>query len=263
MTGGAFMISREIFDNDIWEDPIKLRIFLFLVGKAVFAEEGKRVAGVDLKRGQYLRSYRNLIEDLSYKENRSVKKISLSTLHRKLDALVKEDRLKVEETPLGTIFTVVNYSTYQNFDHYKKPKEAAPVQQPEEQQPSAQNEDAEKNLQALLNRFLELRGKGLNYSAKDVDAAQGILQYVPIDKAIHYLEEKFKAYKPKHNWDVISNLEYCAGYIVESYQNEQKIRSIQAGGGRSGKNHAGSANGAPQQDSITGGKVGRLRRKQS
>ncbi|PAE27887.1 hypothetical protein CHI07_16950 [Paenibacillus sp. 7884-2] len=116
---GAFQTSREIFENPIWSDIPKFRIFFYIYGNAVFAKEGTTVAGMHLDRGQFLRSYRNLQEDLAYIENRSVKKYSLSVIKRKVDSLVKENRLKIEDSELGTLFTVVNYETYQGFDHYK------------------------------------------------------------------------------------------------------------------------------------------------
>ena len=119
MAGGAFQTSREIFENPIWQDVIKFRLFFFIVGNAIFAEEGARSGGVHLKRGQYLRSYRNLSSDLEYLDNRSLKKYSISVIKKKVDQLVKENRVEIEETELGTLFTVVNCDMYQGFDHYK------------------------------------------------------------------------------------------------------------------------------------------------
>ncbi|WP_337970222.1 DnaD domain-containing protein [Virgibacillus salexigens] len=116
---GAFQTSREIFENPIWNDIPKFRIFFYIYGNAVFSKEGTTVAGMHLKRGQFLRSYRNLREDLSYVENRSVKKYSLSVIKNKIDQLVKENRLKIEGVELGTLFTVVNYELYQGLDNYR------------------------------------------------------------------------------------------------------------------------------------------------
>lgn len=117
--GGAFQTSREIFNNPIWQDVIKFRLFFYIVGNAVFSEEGVKQGNILIKRGQYLRSYRNLAADLEYLENRSLKRYSISVIKKKIDQLVMEKRLKVEETELGTLFTVVNYAVYQSFDHYK------------------------------------------------------------------------------------------------------------------------------------------------
>lgn len=118
--GGAFLTSREIFENPIWQDVQKFRIFFFIYGNAVFAEEGVRIGGIKIQRGQFLRSYRNLSKDLEYVENKSVKTYSVSVIKRKVDSLVKENRLKIEETELGTLFTVVNYEEYQGFQRYSR-----------------------------------------------------------------------------------------------------------------------------------------------
>ncbi len=119
MNKGAFQTSRNIFENPIWSDIPKFRIFFYIYGNAVFSKEGTVTAGMKLKRGQFLRSYRNLQEDLEYVENRSIKKYSLSVIKRKVDSLVEENRLKIEDTELGTLFTVVNYESYQGLDNYK------------------------------------------------------------------------------------------------------------------------------------------------
>uniref|UniRef100_UPI001CC7B37D hypothetical protein n=1 Tax=Paucilactobacillus kaifaensis TaxID=2559921 RepID=UPI001CC7B37D len=120
MVGGAFQTSREIFESTIWEDIIKFRIFFYIYGNAVFAKEGTDVAGIHLKRGQYLRSYRNLQKDLSYIEKRHQKVYSLHTIRKKIEQLVKEKRVEIESNDMGTLFTVVKYDEYQGFDRYKK-----------------------------------------------------------------------------------------------------------------------------------------------
>lgn len=116
---GAFLISREIFENAIWTDVVKFRIFFYIVGNAVFSEEGVEIGGIHIKRGQLLRSFRNLSDDLQYIENRKVKKYSVSVISRKVEQLVKENRLKIESTELGTLFTVVNYDLYQGLNNYR------------------------------------------------------------------------------------------------------------------------------------------------
>ena len=119
MAKGAFQTSREIFENPIWADVVKFRIFFYIYGNAVFANDGTTVAGIHLKRGQYLRSYRNLQKDLAYVEKRAFKQYSLSTIKGKVDQLVKENRIQIESTDYGTLFTVINYEEYQGFDSYR------------------------------------------------------------------------------------------------------------------------------------------------
>ncbi|MFD1179513.1 hypothetical protein ACFQ3W_24895 [Paenibacillus puldeungensis] len=144
---GAFQTSREIFENPIWQDIIKFRIFFFIVGNAVFAEEGVTIQGIHVKRGQFLRSYRNLINDLEYLDNRSLKKYSISVISKKIDQLVNEERLKIESTELGTLFTVVNYAEYQGFDRYKNTTENGARTEREhfENSPRTERERSENN----------------------------------------------------------------------------------------------------------------------
>ena len=121
MSKGAFQISRTIFSSDIWNDIPKFRIFFYILGKAVFSEDGVMVAGIRLERGQYLRSMRGLQDDLAYKEGRgnAIKKYPLPTIHRKIKSLVNEGRIEVKSTEYGTLFTVVNYALYQGLSNYQ------------------------------------------------------------------------------------------------------------------------------------------------
>ncbi|HLG26734.1 MAG TPA: hypothetical protein VI423_03020 [Paenisporosarcina sp.] len=120
--GGVFQVDREIFHHDIWEDVVKFRIFFYILGQAIFLEEGVTVAGIKLERGQYLRSLRKLQEDLSYKEGRggAIKTYPLTTLQNKIKTLVKDEQITIKSTESGTLFTVVNYSLYQGFERFKK-----------------------------------------------------------------------------------------------------------------------------------------------
>lgn len=120
MAKGAFQTSREIFENSIWTDVVKFRIFFYIYGNAVFAKEGTDIAGIHLKRGQFLRSYRNLQNDLAYMEKRAFKYYSLNTIKTKIEQLVKEKRIEIETTDYGTLFTVLNYEEYQGFERYGK-----------------------------------------------------------------------------------------------------------------------------------------------
>lgn len=107
-----FKLYREIFDSDLWHDVTTFRLFLLLLGKASH-QDGVKIAGIELKRGQYLRSYRKLAEDLAYKEGRGTKSYSLKTIKKCVDKLVRDERVNVQETEQGTLFTILNYNKYQ------------------------------------------------------------------------------------------------------------------------------------------------------
>jgi hypothetical protein len=123
-----FLIDRSIFDNNLWRDYVAFRMFFYLVGNAVF-KEGVKIADHILKRGQLIRSYRKLQEDLSYEENNATKTFSTATIFRATQRLKNANRITTEETKLGTLFTVVNYESYQLFpvassnEHETSPKQ--------------------------------------------------------------------------------------------------------------------------------------------
>ena len=117
MTNGFFKIDRKIFESDIFTKPMDLRLFIYLIGQSRWNEEPNtkfKSKGVIIKRGQFLRSYRNIQKDLEYLDNSQVKQYSLSKIKRAIDRLREQDRIRTEPTKLGTLFTVVNYLKYQD-----------------------------------------------------------------------------------------------------------------------------------------------------
>ncbi|MCM3404936.1 DnaD domain protein [Cytobacillus oceanisediminis] len=112
---GWIKLHRKILDNEIWHDVTTFRLFTLLLLQAVH-KDGVKVKGIELKRGQYLRSYSKLAEDLEYKEKRGYKKVSKSTVLRSVKKLVEEGMVAVSETDYGTLFTILKYHEYQGFD---------------------------------------------------------------------------------------------------------------------------------------------------
>lgn len=113
MNQGFIKLHRKIFENEIWKNPVLLRLFLWIMGNAVFDSKGIAYGKVRVQRGQYLRSYRNLIKDLEFIENNKVKQFSLASIKRAVDKLCLFGIITVTETELGTLFTIVNYDKYQ------------------------------------------------------------------------------------------------------------------------------------------------------
>jgi hypothetical protein len=109
-----FKLHRQVFEHGIWTNPIELRLFFWLVGHAVFDNKDIHYSEVTVKRGQYLRSFRKLQEDLRYTDNNRIKVPSLGTIKRTVDKLVRKEMIAILETPLGTLFTIINYEKYQS-----------------------------------------------------------------------------------------------------------------------------------------------------
>ncbi|PAE20534.1 hypothetical protein CHH80_11010 [Bacillus sp. 7504-2] len=116
---GWFKLHRELFDTDLWHDVSTFRLFLYLISQASH-KDGVKIKGIELKRGQYIRSYRKLADDLSYKEGRGYKKYSLSTIKSCVNKLIESERVNVNETEVGTLFTIINYAKYQDLDGEEK-----------------------------------------------------------------------------------------------------------------------------------------------
>lgn len=109
---GWIKIYRKILESEVWPDVTTFRLFFYLLLKASH-EEGVEIGGFKLKRGQWIRSYRNLAKDLAYKEGRGVKEYSIKTIHKSIGKLQKAGMISIQETELGTLFTILNYAKYQ------------------------------------------------------------------------------------------------------------------------------------------------------
>lgn len=77
---------------------------------------------------------------------------------------------------------------------------------------------------AILDRFIQLRAKGFNFSPTDELAAKEIIAGgVPLEDALVYLKECFDNYQPKHSRDRINGLSYCVGFVLDKHC--QKLES--------------------------------------
>jgi len=92
---------------------------MILIGKATHQEE-TRFWGMRLRKGQYIRSYEKLCEDLVYKVGRGNQEYSKNTIYKCVQKLIKAGRVTVRETEFGTLFTVLNYEKYQEPQQYAK-----------------------------------------------------------------------------------------------------------------------------------------------
>jgi DnaD/phage-associated family protein len=118
---GWIKLHRKILDNELWHDVTTFRLFTLLLLKAVH-QDGVKIKGIELKRGQYLRSYSKLAEDLESKEGRGYKKASKSTILRSVKKLIEEGMVTVSETKHGTLFTVTKYQEYQGLEEHTETK---------------------------------------------------------------------------------------------------------------------------------------------
>lgn len=102
-------------NDELWFNVSAFRLYVWILLKAAY-EDGIVLNGMRLKKGQYVRAYSQLSEDLMYIEGRAKKALAKSTVKRAVDKLVKKGLLIAEKTPLGTLFTVVNSDDFKCLD---------------------------------------------------------------------------------------------------------------------------------------------------
>lgn len=122
--GTRFQIDRKFFSSDIWVSGSewKLRLWVYLMGNANYKDVVWKK--IKIKRGQIIRSYRRLAEEISYCKGIILKKPSTSVIGALFKEFEKEKRVKL--TPLvsrdksrtrhaGFLITLLNYNTLQGF----------------------------------------------------------------------------------------------------------------------------------------------------
>jgi hypothetical protein len=104
---GWVKLERSLISQEMWKEPLTLRLYLFLRINAVNEKEVK-FYDLTLKPGQYIRPFSLLAEDLLYLEKGKIRKPSTSTIKRSVDQLIGFGVITTEKTQYGTLFTLVN-----------------------------------------------------------------------------------------------------------------------------------------------------------
>jgi hypothetical protein len=123
---GFVLLSRDLLENDLWAGSGDvLRLFIYLT---ISANYGKRqytysrgAVEVTVKKGEFLRSLRNIGEDCAYTGNNKLITWSTSRVSGMLKQLEDDGRIEVlSNSALGTHLKIVNYESYQDFSSYKR-----------------------------------------------------------------------------------------------------------------------------------------------
>jgi hypothetical protein len=119
---GAFLISRSLFNSDIWfKPPEYLKIWLYLIGKA--NHKGRKYRGYFCDRGQCFTNYNELSKQLIYKigyRNNAYNDFYMKNLMKYLRSSLMVTTAK---KPRGLLITITNYDSYQNLSNYEKSSE--------------------------------------------------------------------------------------------------------------------------------------------
>lgn len=160
--GTWFAIDRKIFSSDLWfASPWKLKIFIYLLGHA--NHEPNHFMGVELQRGELIRSYRTIAKDCSYKVGYRLKKPAMETIRRICEELTKELRITQRTSQIGTIFKIINYDELQPKLNIRTSQRTSQQQVSSESIPRQDNNT--KNVKNIKN--------------KDREGSNGIPEWIP------------------------------------------------------------------------------------
>ncbi len=119
LSSGAFLISRSLFDSDIWFMPPEyMKIWLYLIGKA--NHSGRKYRGFFCERGQYFCDYKELRDQLKYKIGYRSKQYNENYMKNLMKHLRSTLRITTLKKPRGILVTIANYNTYQDLKSYEK-----------------------------------------------------------------------------------------------------------------------------------------------
>lgn len=87
-------MSKDIFD-DLFDNVLEYRLMSLILRNVVYKEEGTMIEGIHVKRGQWIRSYRKLAEDLKYKQGRGYKRYSPPAVLKAMKRLEEKGYIKI------------------------------------------------------------------------------------------------------------------------------------------------------------------------
>ncbi|ODS33188.1 MAG: hypothetical protein SCARUB_01666 [Candidatus Scalindua rubra] len=154
---GAFVVSRSIFESDIWQKPPEyLKIWLYLIGKA--NHKGRKYRGYYCERGQYFCDYKELRDQLKYKIGYRSKIYGDFTPKNLMKYLRSTLMVTTMKKPRGLLITINNYDSYQVLGNYENTSEHSnenPTKTPDEHQSIPSINKNDKELKNLLMRKFE------------------------------------------------------------------------------------------------------------
>lgn len=102
---GFFPMPRTIKKDMEHLQELDIRLLLLVLSSANHSES-YTTGNTTLKRGQWLRSYRKIQQDLEHLDGKTKVKPSLSSIHRSVERLTRNGTLSASGTQSGTLFTL-------------------------------------------------------------------------------------------------------------------------------------------------------------
>ncbi|MCA4157680.1 hypothetical protein [Priestia megaterium] len=216
---GWVKYHRKILENDIWYDVTSFRLFTYLLLQASH-QDGVKINGIEVNKGQYIRSYSKLAEDLAYKEGRGSKKLAKSTISKSVKKLVDSQMIETKDTEYGTLFTIVNYCKYQDSGNIieRNQEKAGTTSPPEEINVPAFDQ--------IEGKFIQQRGSGLNISASDAQAINEVLRLgIPLETILKWMDTIYQHYIQRNNGRTIRAFKYYEEAIKTQQQKLQQPKT--------------------------------------
>lgn len=124
---GAFIISRSLFDSQIWQMPPEyIKTWIWIIGKCNHRGEFKK--GRQFNRGECLVTLQETQDQMKYKVGYRTKGITKDQAWRVYEWLREAKMVETTKTTLGMFVKVLRYEEYQNLDNYERDDEADNVQ---------------------------------------------------------------------------------------------------------------------------------------
>lgn len=138
-------------DKKIWQaSPWKLKIWIYLYEQANYVDSVN--SGLEVKRGQIFRSYRQIAKDLSYKIGYRTEKLSAPTIERIVKELTEERRITQRKLHHGILYTICNYEALRAFP---KPRTLQRTEQQKEESMNQISEETSNQIDELLKLYEE------------------------------------------------------------------------------------------------------------
>ncbi|MGD6801983.1 DNA helicase [Rossellomorea aquimaris] len=238
---GWIKFNRSMIDSPIWGSPFTLRLLLLLSCRAL-QKEFMYVEEVKVLRGQYLRSYTRLAEDLQYVENGNLKIPSKNMIRLSVERLRKYGLISTEETKIGTLFTLLqkenDFSVLENGrtedeeqndesvmnaplkEECKKGREKKEKESVRAREDLPSKPNVQMRVEKVTEKFLELRNSGFYLSPKEKCAIEKIAEKdIEVETLVCWMEEIESSYRKRNANSTIKSFAYYEKALL------RKIRS--------------------------------------
>lgn len=142
---GNFRIEREMFATDIFKYLVDFRLYFLICSQAMFKDDVP-AGNIILKKGEWLRSYRQLQKDLEYIDGRTTRQPGIATIKRSVERLIAEQLICTRTEETGTVFRVLEPAPQQAPE---------PIAEQKAERIAEHHSGTKRNKEVLRNKELE------------------------------------------------------------------------------------------------------------